>query len=112
MEIFLDKNNNPNIIKGEEFISKIYSSLLKVNSTLDANTMFKLAIRLLNKTCSKKVEYSTTLVDICILRVLQLNGLNSNLDSAVISYMYPHLNSDIIAVLELNEIDLDRIIYE
>lgn len=108
MEVFLDKNNNPNIIKSEEFVSRIYSVLLRVNSNLNANEIFEQALKLLNRQCSNKALFSALLMDVCIIRVLQFYEL----DNVIVLYIQPNIDSNMMNILEIDECDLNHIIWK
>lgn len=108
LEIFLDRDNKPNIIKSEEFMSRIYSAILKVNSTIKAEDIFREAFKLLNEKCSGKIKYSDILVDMCILKVLHSRGLCT----VAMLYMSPNMDNEVTKVLGIKWDDIYSIIWE
>lgn len=108
LEIFLDQDNKPTIIKSEEFMSRIYSAILKVKSTVTAEDIFRDAFKLLNERCSGKIKYSDLLVDMCILQILHTRGLYT----VAMLYMSPNMDNEVTKVLGIKWDDVYSIIWD
>ena len=98
MEVFIGKNGDAYIINTDDYVGRIYNAVSKTNHVdVFIIDIFNDAVKLLKAVGELKYEFSKSVLDICVVKVLNARGL----DDAALTYLFPSLPASASELLKL-----------